>query len=408
VIPPDRVKLFFEEAKMGEDTTWLITPVGQRADGSWITDILAERAKESGLFWRYAEANNFSRERMEVVRGLTDDDLQRLYYRRGWTDGLPVVLPTRARVRSFLRHARQNGDKLIGEAEPLFGQVTIEKAAANAVMAGCDPVHFPFVISALEAVLDPSFNLRGVQTTDENVTPLLLISGPELERLDLHGGVGAIGPGWRGNMVIGRALRLSIQNLGGGWPGTTNLAGLGQPGRLWLVLPENEVNSPWQSLRERLGYSANETVLMVLRAEATVTCTGRLDDLASLMRSSLSAFSRLHGGICAVAIAPFVAQGLAEEGWTEQDVRQYLWDLSQADPDDYKRSWVVSDLQPRSGITEWASAAIASGKGPPAVETPDHIVLVVAGANAAIPQHAYFPTWGFPEAKIIKMVQRID
>ena len=393
---------------MAEDTTWLVTPVGQRADGSWITDVLAERARENGLLWRYAEATNFSRERIEVVRGLTVDQLKELYYRRGWTDGLPIILPTRSRVRTFLRHAKQSGDKHIGEAEPLFGQVTMEKAAANAVMAGCDPKHFCFVIAALEAVLEPSFNLRGVQTTDENVTPLLLLSGPDLERLDLHGGVGALGPGWRGNMVIGRALRLAIQNIGGGWPGTTNLAGLGQPGRLSLVLPENETDSPWPSLRERLGYSKNDTVLMALRAEATVTCTGRIDDLASLLRSSLSAFSRLHGGTCAVAIAPFIAQTLAQDGWTEQDVRKHLWQLSHADPEEYNRSWIMKDLQPRTGIADWAIAALKAGNGPPAVETPDHIVLVVSGANAAIPQHAYFPTWGFPEARITKKVQRID
>jgi hypothetical protein len=393
---------------MTDDAVWLMTPSGQRGDGAWIDDVLVERAAEAGLTWRYAEAGKFPRERIEVFRGKTEAEIQRLYYRRGWTDGLPVILPTSARVKSFLRRARLNGDVMLGEAEPLFGQVTLEKAAANAVMAGCDPEHFPFVVAALSSVLDPAFNLRGVQTTDENVAPLLLVSGPSLERLDLFGGVGALGPGWRGNMVIGRALRLAMQNLGGGWPGATTLAGLGQPGRLWLVLPEDEAASPWPSLRQRLGYDAEDTVMVVLRAEATVTATGRIDDLGSVMRSSLSSFSRLHGGTCAIAIAPFVAKSLAAQGWTEADVRQRLWALSRADSDDYRRSWVVDDLKPRTGLADWAQTEWDAGRGPPAVESPDHIILVVAGADAAIPQHAYFPTWGFPEARITKIVKRID
>ena len=148
--------------------------------------------------------------------------------------------------------------------------------------------------------------------------------------------------------------------------------------------------------------------MLTLRAEATVTVTGRIDDLGNVMRSSLSAFSRLHGGHCAVAIAPFVAKTLADDGWSEADVRQRLWELSEADADDYARSWIRAELKPRTGIAEWADAALSAGQQPPAVESPDHIVLVVAGADAAIPQHAYFPTWGFPEARIAKRIKRID
>lgn len=393
---------------MADDAVWLVTPSGQRGDGAWIDEVLVERAAEAGLDWRYAAAGQFPRERIEVARGVTEAELQERYYRRGWTDGLPVLLPTTARVKSFLRRARADGGEVLGEAEPLFGQVTLEKLAANAVMAGCGPEHFPFVRAAMEAVLDPAFNLRGVQTTDENVAPLLLLSGPDLESLDLFGGVGALGPGWRGNVVVGRALRLAMQNLGGGWPGATGLAGLGQPGRLWLTLPESQAASPWPSLRERLGYTADETIMTVLRAEAAVTVTGKIDDLGSAMASSLSAFSRLHGGYCAVAIAPFVAKTLAAEGLSEADVRERLWERSRAPLEEYRRSWVIDELNPRTGVAEWAQAAMARGEGPPAVENPDKIVLVVAGADAAIPQHAYFPTWGFPEARIEKRVRRID
>ena len=164
--------------------------------------MLVERAEEAGLTWRYAEAGNFPRERVEVARGVTEAQLQRLYYRRGWTDGLPIVLPTTARVKSMLRPCGLSPDLMLGEAEPLFGVVTAEKAAANAVMAGCDPAHFPFVLAALDAALDPAFNLRGVQTTDENVARLVLISGPDHSRVHLFVGAVARGPGWTANVGI--------------------------------------------------------------------------------------------------------------------------------------------------------------------------------------------------------------
>ena len=187
---------------------------------------------------------------MEVLRS---GDAGALYYRRGWTDGLPIVPPTLDRVDAMLRACLRGRNESLGELDPLKGVATVERVAANAVMAGCAPEHFPVVLAAVEALADPAFNLRGVQTTDENVAPLILLSGPVVERLEVNSGFGMLGPGWQANAAIGRAVRFVMNNIGGGWPEAVSFAGLGQPGRYTMVLAENAAANPWEPLHEELG-----------------------------------------------------------------------------------------------------------------------------------------------------------
>ena len=218
------------------EALWVVLPTGQRASGEWIDDTLRQRAEEAGLLARTPLAGKFPRHRVEVIRAADPvDEVNALFEARGWTDGLPITPPTLPRVEAMCATTVRAPSEVLGEVEPLRGEATVEKIAANAVMAGCRPEHFPVVLAALEAMLDPAFNMRGVQTTDENVAPLLIVSGPLAARLGLNAGFGALGPGWRANAAIGRAVRLVMLNLGGGWPGAVSLAGLGQPGRLSLI-----------------------------------------------------------------------------------------------------------------------------------------------------------------------------
>jgi hypothetical protein len=288
---------------------------------------------------------------------------------------------------------------VLGEVEPLRGEATVEKIAANAVMAGCRPEHLPVVLAAVEAVLDPAFNMRGVQTTDENVAPLLIVSGPLAARLGVNAGVGALGPGWRANAAIGRAVRLVMLNLGGGWPGAVSLAGLGQPGRYTLCLAERE-DSPWPPLHVELGYRPEQSTVTVLRAETAINVTGGLAEVASVMASAASAFTMLHEGRVAVVVAPFVARRLAAEGWSKDDVRRRLHAQARV-PAAAWRSWWL-----RATAREWPAwirQAEAAGTLP-VVKEPADITPVVAGADLAIPQLAYFPSWGFPPCRVTREI----
>jgi hypothetical protein len=380
------------------EALWVVLPTGQRASGEWIDDTLRRRAEESGLLARTPLAGQFPRHRVEVVRSVDAfEEVNRLFEARGWTDGLPVVPPTLTRVEAMCAASARAPAEVLGEVEPLRGEATVERVAANAVMAGCRPEHFPVVLAAVEAVLDPAFNMRGVQTTDENVAPLLIVSGPLAAQLGINSGFGALGPGWRANATIGRAVRLVMLNLGGGWPGAVSLAGLGQPGRYTLCLAERE-DSPWPPLHVELGYRPEQSTVTVLRAETAINVTGGLAELASVMASAASAFTMLHEGRVAVVVAPFVARRLAAEGRSKDDVRRWLHAEARVPAAAWQSWWL------RATARQWPPWVTEAPGLVPVVKEPGDITVVVAGADLAIPQLAYFPSWGFPPCRVTREV----
>jgi hypothetical protein len=381
----------------------VLLPAGQRASGEWIDDTLRARAEEKGLLARTPRAGDFPRQRVELIR---DADpvaaVNRLYRDRGWTDGLPIVPPTLGRVDEMLGRSPLERHAVLGEVEPLGGVASVEKIAANAVMAGCEPPHFPVVLAAVQAILDPAFNLRGVQTTDENVAPLLVVNGPVARRLGVNSSWGALGPGWQANAAIGRAVRLIMNNLGGGWPGAVSFAGLGQPARYSLCLAEREDDTPWPPLHVELGYRPEQSTVTVLRAETVINVTGGLDELASVIGSAASLFTILHSGKVTVILSPFTARRLAGDGWTRADVRRELHARGRLSAETWRRSWIHATAR-ASDWPEWVRAASA-GAWIPAVREPDDITLVVAGADLPIAQHAYCPSWGHPPCRVTREI----
>lgn len=387
------------------EALWVLNPAGQRASGEWIDDTLRARAAERGMLGKIRLAGDFPRQRVEVIRAADPFGAAgELFYRRGWTDGLPIVPPTLGRVEEMLASAGRGRDDVLGELDPLRGVATVEKVAANAVMAGCRPEHLPVVIAAVEAIVEPAFNLRGVQTTDENVAPLLILSGPVAEELEVNASFGALGPGWRANAAIGRALRLVMNNIGGGWPGAVSLAGLGTPARYTLCFAENAAQSPWEPLHVELGFAGAASVLVVMRAECAINVTGGLEEIASVMGSAASAFAMLHEGRVAVVLAPYVARRLADKGLSKADVKRWLFEHGRMPAEELRKSWLWGAIAGREGFPRWVRAAAEQG-AVPAVKAPEDITIVIAGGDLEIPQHAYFPSWGFPPCRIVKEIR---
>lgn len=381
----------------------MLVPTGQRASGEWIDDTLRARVEEKGLLARTPLAGDFPRQRVELVRGADPTaEVNRLYRLRGWTDGLPIVPPTLGRIDEMLASGSLERHVSLGEVDPLGGVATVEKVAASAVMAGCRPAYFPVVLAAVQAILDPAFNLRGVQTTDENVAPLIVVNGPIARRIGVNAGWGALGPGWPANAAIGRAVRLVMNNLGGGWPGAVSFAGLGQPARFSLCLAEREGDTPWPPLHVDLGYRPDQSTVTVLRAETVINVTGGLDEVASVIGSAASLFGILHSGKAGVILSPFIARRLAGEGLTRADVRRRLFERGRLPADVWRRSWIHEAVR-ESEWPEWARRAADTG-AIPVVREPDDLTLIVAGADLPIPQHAYCPSWGHPPCRVTREI----
>jgi hypothetical protein len=382
-------------------TLWVHTPSGQQAGGLWVDDALRQHGGG-----RMPDAAHAPLQRIEAIRAVDPEDaVNELFHRRGWTDGLPIVAPTVARVREMLRFSPRPASDVLGELDPMRGQATVEKVAVCAVMAGARPEYLPVILAAVSGIAHPTFNLRGVQTTDENVTPLLVVSGPLAAELGINCGAGALGPGSRANATIGRAVRLVMINIGGGRTGTTSLAGIGQPGRYTLCVAEDAQASPWPALHTEAGLAADRSAVTLLRAECSINVTGGLDDIASVMGSATSAFSVLHGGCVAVLLAPATVAALAAQGWTKTDIAKYLHEAGRIPHAVWRRMWVCRHIAPDHGLPDWVRAAQEQGAAIPVVRAPDDIAIFVAGARVPIAQHVYFPTWGFPRCRLVLPVE---
>jgi hypothetical protein len=374
------------------DTVEVHNPAGIRQDGVYVDKLIMKTMAEMKRY-KPPLAAQFPEVRVEKVAVSRDAyaEVNELFYNRGWTDGLPIVPPTRERVKEMLRGTDLPPDRVIGTVESLRGQATVEKIAVNAVMAGCRPEYLPVILAVVEVVTDPAFDMIGVQTTDESVAPLLIINGPIAGQLGINSSFGLLGPGRQANATIGRSIRLIMNNIGGGWPGLISQAATGHPGRYTLCFAENEERNPWNPLHVELGYARDASTVTVMRAESIVNCTGGLGELASVMGSLSSAFSLKRSGKVAVIVAPFVAQELASKGWTKDDVKRYLYENGRISMSEIKRSRGYGN----SDGLEWARGFEKQG-AVPAVRSPGDITVVVAGGDLSIPQHVYFPTWGSP------------
>ena len=173
---------------------------------------------------------------------------QELYHANGWTDGLPIVPPTAETVAACLDWAMMPPEQLIG-IEPVRGvAITAEKLAINAVMAGCLPMHFPVVITAVTAMLRPEFLLHGATASTGGCAVLVIINGPIRKELGIDSSFNTLGNSDRATAVIGRAVRLALINILEVRPGGIDRATLGHPGKFSYCVAEDEENTTWQQL----------------------------------------------------------------------------------------------------------------------------------------------------------------
>jgi len=197
------------------------------------------------------------------------NNMEKYFLQHSWSDGLPLVPPTREAVDEMLEGTDLPVDHVIGLVEPGGGEATIEKIAINAVMAGCLPQYLPLVIAAVEAIIDPKFDLREVQCTSCNMSPFLIVSGQKIiEDININNSFSTIGPGWRANATIGRAVRLVMINLGHTWPGVNDMKTLGSPFKFINLMAENEkaYKGAWEPLRVAEGYSEEQPTISVMPA----------------------------------------------------------------------------------------------------------------------------------------------
>lgn len=331
--------------------------------------------------WRGGSRAEPVADRHQVAGDL--DDLLRFSDDQGWGDGLPLVPPTEARVAAMLDG--RDPQESLGAVPPGYGEATLEVLAANAVMAGCRPAAFGVLLAAVEAMLQPQFNLPGVQATTHPVAPLLVVHGPVAARLGINGGSGVLGPGFAANATLGRAVRLVLMNVGLARPGQADLSTHGGPAKYTYCMTENLAESPWPEYHTTVGFEAGDSAVTVIGVEAphnvqdhqSSTAVRFLDIVADAMRQlGHNSWVISTGNDFGVLLGPEHARMVARDGWGREDVQHYLFQ---------RACRPVADLMDSGNWTGrdwpvWMNALAARpDSSVPAVRRPEEIRVFVAG-----------------------------
>ena len=320
--------------------------------------------------------------------------LNREFMARRWSDGLPVVAPTPQRVERMLAHTRRRPDEVVARIAPRYGAATVERIAINAVMAGCLPEYLPLLIAAAEAVASRDFNLSGVQATTNPAAVWLIVNGPIVAKLGINGGANCLGPGTWANATLGRALRLILQNVGGGLPGSMDRATQGQPGKYTFCCAENEEGSPWEPLHVERGFARGSSTVTVAAPLGTWNMNTHAKDAADLLRVIADTMmfpcssDYVHGGSPWVVLSPEHAHILDREGLSKKDVKKALWEqtrfsATRLSAKDLGRVQAARNEE-LGGVTRETMLPIST--------EPDHINIIVAGGEGT--HSVYMPVSG--------------
>ena len=344
-------------------------------------------------------------------------------YAKGWTDGLPVVPPTESLVGAMLAAGPWKADEVLLHEPVRDRSVTADKAAINAVMAGCLPEYFPVVGAALQAIGDSSFMLHGPATSTGGAALMVIVNGPIRERLGLNAKTNLFGPGYRANATIGRSLRLVLLNCLDCRPGVLDKSTQGWPGKYSLCFAEDEASSPWEPLHVSRGFSAGQSTVTAFAAESghNVLSHGTADpeQLLTCFADAMAGLGSLSPGSTVIVFAPEHARHLHRAGWARSRTQQWLYDHAWRPLADLKRGGKVEPaFYTNPSLVDWLYRDAPRGRparpinlanlanpadagrvldGDEAVRVhrgldPDDILMAVGGGDAG-GHSAFFPSW---------------
>lgn len=323
---------------------------------------------------------------------------------QGWGDGLPLIPPTLERVEAMLSYCAWDPDTSVGAVPPANNEATYRVLAANAVMAGCDPRYFPVVAAAVEALLDPAFNMYGLQATTNPGGPMVILGGPIAEEIGCNGAGNVFGQGWRANATIGRAVRLTLNNVGGAKPQTVDRSTHGMPGKFSMCAAENERESPWPAFHVSRGLDEGTSAVTILSVQGfhniiDMTSSTAHDVLLSVA-AGMGAWGTndmTHGGDPAIVFAPEHANIIAGDGWSKEDVSRFIFERARFD---IRKLHVGAQERMLTRRPNWVDPAAF-----PVADTPEDIHVLVAGGPGI---HAMFlPSFGASKV-ITRRLDRAD
>jgi len=327
------------------------------------------------------------------------------------------VPPTEPLVGAMLAAGPWKPDDVLLHEPVRDRAVTADKAAINAVMAGCLPEYFRVVGAALQAIGDSSFMLHGPATSTGGAALMVIVNGPIRDRLGLNSKVNLFGPGYRANATIGRSLRLVLLNCLDCRPGVLDKSTQGWPGKYSLCFAEDEASSPWEPLHVSRGFAAGQSTVTVFAAESghNVLSHGTADpeQLLTCFADAMAGLGSLSPGRTVIVLAPEHAGYLQRAGWTRPRTQQWLYDHAWRRLADLKRGGKVEPaFYTTPSLVDWLYSDAPRGRpalppdpadagrvldGDETVRVhrglgPDDILMTVGGGDAG-GHSAFFPSW---------------
>lgn len=212
-------------------------------------------------------------QRQRLLEPDTEENLYRLFIESGWSDGLPIILPTEERVEAMLAGTGQPPDKQVGKSLVVDTQenlvVTVETVAVAAVMAGAKPEHLP-VLCAIASTGQPA-----IQPSTLPFTSALLVNGPIRNEIGMNSAMGALGPYNSANAIIGRAW--TLMSIIWGYARRNQTFWTSQGNNYTynnLCMAENEERSVWEPFHVQKGHKREESVVSLFRGWNLINSTG--------------------------------------------------------------------------------------------------------------------------------------
>src|SRR5205085_11053454 len=250
-----------------------------------------------------------------------------------FSDALPVVPPTTERVAKMLRATDHDPQEVIARIPPCYGEATVEKIAANAVMAGCVPAMMRVLIPLVRAVCDERFNAHGVQATTHFAAPLIIVNGAVRNELGFHSRQNVFSNVARANSTLGRALQLILLNIGGARPDGIDMSALGNPGKFSYCIAENEEESPWEPFQVGRGFTKDQSTVTLFAGEPP---HGVSEHNAQHGKTILKAISRALATVwsyrmclineAVIVLCPEHVKTLHRDGFTKPQARDFLFE----------------------------------------------------------------------------------
>jgi hypothetical protein len=288
------------------------------------------------------------------------EQVNRYFYKNGWTDGLPIVPPTEKAVAEMMTGTDLPSNQVVAKVIPRLGKATVEKIAVNAVMAGALPTHMPVLIATVQALADPKTRFDTFEVSTGSWAPFLAVNGPIRQDIHLNYSSGALSPGDIANAAIGRAIGLIVKNIGGARKGVEDMGVIGNPAKYSLVLAESEEESPWDPLHVERGFKQEDNTVTMFFPNSYTQSVPR-ETSAQGLAQSLADMGPWN--MSCLIVIPSHARILSKEGWTKKKLKEFiLKNARSASPSRRGNSDVLSQ--------------------PPPVDT-DGLIIVVAGGPGA-------------------------